>query len=347
MPVPTDNPQRSPCRGRRSHARVRDRLVRRRERERVRAGRELEQPPVVDHRARIEALHLGGDARRETRRVEDRDRRAHAAPRLQRRPRRRDVVARRRDQAEPGDRDASSCGHVREPTRAVATGRSCILATTRPRAIRRRRRARPITASVSPGGMNARTLTSCMPATRAPSPAAAAASVPSASISSVAGYTGLRGKWSAKYGASAGIASVPRGSHARHRARRSRAPGRRRREKRAGARAGTDERREVRAQARPDRRSRLPGASVPAHGRGSAPDAPDRARGRGRRRRSSVALSSVDLEVERVAWTETSRPKRVSPAKPATGRTRKSSECIATQAASCPTASAARLAGKR
>ena len=91
-------------RGRRPEARIRERLVGRGDRERVRPVRELEEPPVVDDRPRVEALHLGRDARREARGVEDRDRRAHAPARPERRPGRRHVVAGGRDEPEPGDR---------------------------------------------------------------------------------------------------------------------------------------------------------------------------------------------------------------------------------------------------
>jgi hypothetical protein len=114
-------------------------------------------------------------------------------PGLQRLPRRRDVVARRRDEAQSGD--ATRC-FLHDRSSRAARARS-------PRACPASRHDAAFVAALVEidgdrerlaGGMNWRTLTSRMPTTRASSPAMLAASVPSASIRSVAGKTGRRGK---------------------------------------------------------------------------------------------------------------------------------------------------------
>src|SRR4029434_8042013 len=73
-----------------------------------------------------EVLDLGGDSHRESTGVEAGDRRYAAASRQQRGPGRRDIVSRRSDESEPGDRDAALGNAHDEPPaatsrRAVAT----------------------------------------------------------------------------------------------------------------------------------------------------------------------------------------------------------------------------------
>src|SRR6266567_2986416 len=92
----------------------------------MRSVGKLEELPVRRQRVVGKALYLGGDARGETARVEKADRRRAAPAREHRGPRRRNVVANRRDQAQPGDRDAAfRCAHcspfAANSTRAVAT----------------------------------------------------------------------------------------------------------------------------------------------------------------------------------------------------------------------------------
>ena len=68
---------------------------------------ELQDPARDGDRVVAEVLDFGGDANRETTRIEECDGGAAAATREQRIPRRRDVVANGRDEADTGNRDAS------------------------------------------------------------------------------------------------------------------------------------------------------------------------------------------------------------------------------------------------
>ena len=77
------------------------------ERKFVRAVRKLQQLAVGSNGRFIETLHLRGDPRGKTTRVEQRDRRGAAPSGEERVPRRRDVVAARRDQTHTGDGDAA------------------------------------------------------------------------------------------------------------------------------------------------------------------------------------------------------------------------------------------------
>src|SRR5438067_8459480 len=79
----------------------------------------------------VEALHFGGDARREARRVEQRDRRGAVSRPVERFPRRGGIVAERRDEADAGDRDAATwfhCASIPISRRAVATTRPSVAA---------------------------------------------------------------------------------------------------------------------------------------------------------------------------------------------------------------------------
>ena len=100
-------------------------------------------------------------------RVEQRDRRGAARPAVEHRPRRRDVVADRRDEADAGDRDAAlvaqswcTCISSRAPptTRPSVVACSVAFATPSSGGCERRARGR----AAAPGAMNERILTCVM-----------------------------------------------------------------------------------------------------------------------------------------------------------------------------------------
>src|SRR4029450_2605292 len=104
--------------GGRLHAGVVDRLGGGGERKAMRGIRESDELAVANGVV-AKTFHFGGNAHRIAACVEYGDRSTAAAAGQERVPRRGDVVADRRDEADAGDRDASSPSHGRTPAPSI------------------------------------------------------------------------------------------------------------------------------------------------------------------------------------------------------------------------------------